>query len=106
MAVDFFHVDFALTLRRLYVLFVLEIGDRNLRVLGLKSDGGYAELVAVPVENRISDASLVNFIDAAFPLTFLTRVAHVGGGGGGALVWSPDLVGNKSSFIETINLNI
>ena len=34
-AVDIFHVDCAVTLRRLYVLFALEVGDRYLHVLGV-----------------------------------------------------------------------
>ena len=35
VAVDFFHVDCAVTLRRIYVLFALEVGDRYLHVLGV-----------------------------------------------------------------------
>ena len=42
-------------------------------VLGYMSDGGYAELVSVPVDNVIPMPPHVDFVPAAaFPLTFLT----------------------------------
>lgn len=42
-------------------------------VLGLRSDGGYAESISVPVENLIPIPDHVDFVHAAaFPLTFLT----------------------------------
>jgi NADPH:quinone reductase-like Zn-dependent oxidoreductase len=42
-------------------------------VLGLQSDGGYAELISIPVDNLIPIPSDVDFVTAAaFPLTFLT----------------------------------
>ena len=42
-------------------------------VLGLRSDGGYAELVSVPVENLIALPDHIDVVAAAaFPLTFLT----------------------------------
>jgi NADPH:quinone reductase-like Zn-dependent oxidoreductase len=42
-------------------------------VLGSQSDGGYAELVRVPVPNIIPIPDAIGFVEAAaFPLTFLT----------------------------------
>jgi NADPH:quinone reductase-like Zn-dependent oxidoreductase len=42
-------------------------------VLGYQSDGGYAELVRVPVQNLIAIPDGIGFAEAAaFPLTFLT----------------------------------
>lgn len=43
------------------------------QVLGYVSDGGYAELISVPLENVVPIPAHVDFITAAaFPLTFLT----------------------------------
>ena len=42
-------------------------------VLGSQSDGGYAELVKVPVQNIIPIPDTIGFVEAAaFPLTFVT----------------------------------
>jgi putative transposase len=43
LACDFFHVDCALTLKRIYVFFVLEVGSRYVHVLGATTnpDGGW-----------------------------------------------------------------
>lgn len=42
-------------------------------VLGYRSDGGYAELVKVPVQNVIALPDAIGMVEAAaFPLTFLT----------------------------------
>jgi NADPH:quinone reductase-like Zn-dependent oxidoreductase len=42
-------------------------------VLGLQSDGGYAEMISVPIGNLVPIPDHVGFVEAAaFPLTFLT----------------------------------
>jgi hypothetical protein len=37
LAVDFFHVDCAITLKRIYVFFALEVGDRYVHILATTS---------------------------------------------------------------------
>ena len=37
LAVDFFHVDCALTLKRIYVFFALEVPNRHVHILGTTS---------------------------------------------------------------------
>ena len=67
LAVDFFHLDWAVTLKRIYVFFALEVISRYVHVLGLSShpDGAWTTQRARNL--------LIDLDDRAATFRFLVR---------------------------------
>ena len=102
LACDFFHVDCALTLRRVYVFFVIEIGTRHVYVLGITAhpDGTWTVQQARNLLMDLGSALTVSVPDQGPGRQFTEAFDSVLAGAGVEVVKIPPRSPRANAFSE------
>ena len=103
LAVDFFHVDCAVTLKRIYVFFALEVGSRYVHILGMTAhpDGAWTTQQARNLLMDLDDrATTFRFLVRDRAGQFTTTFDSVLAGAGIATVKIPPRCPRANCFAE------
>ena len=109
LAVDFFHVDCAITLKRIYVFFALEVGCRYVHILGTTSHptGAWTTQQARNLLLDLNDrAAAFQFLVRDRAGQFTTAFHSVMGGAGIDTVRIPPRCPRASCFAERFVLTV
>jgi transposase InsO family protein len=94
LATDFFHVDCAVSLQRLYCLFVMEVGSRHVHILGITADPD-GPWTTQQIRNLLMDLG-----DRAASFRFLVRDRVVLAGAGIEVVKIPPRSPKANAYAE------
>jgi putative transposase len=109
LTAGFFHVDCAVTLKRIYVFFALEVGRRYVHILGVTAhpDGAWATQQARNLLMDLDDrATIFRFLVRDHAGEFTTTFDSVLGGAGIATVKIPPRCARAKGFHDSVRAEL